>query len=59
MANALDDDGLIVEYAEVRDPDHWTPELPAAPLQRAQALIAVRIGSVRLIDNLRLDQGID
>jgi len=59
MANALDYDGLMVEYAEVRDPDHWTPELPAAPLQRAQALIAVRIGSVRLIDNLRLDQGID
>jgi len=56
MANALDYDGLMVEYAEVRDPDHWTPELPAAPLQRAQALIAVRIGSVRLIDNLRLDQ---
>jgi len=56
MANALDYGGLMVEYAEVRDPDHWTPELPAAPLQRAQALIAVRIGSVRLIDNLRLDQ---
>ena len=26
-----------------------------APLGHAQALIAVRIGSVRLIDNLRLD----
>ena len=56
MTGHLNHDGLIVEYAEVRDPAHWTAQLPQTPLERAQALIAVRIGSVRLIDNLRLDQ---
>ncbi|MDP6397998.1 MAG: pantoate--beta-alanine ligase [Arenicellales bacterium] len=56
MIKHLDHDGLMVEYAEVRDPYNWTPQLPVTPLERAQALIAVRIGSVRLIDNLRLDQ---
>ena len=56
MTGHLNHDGLIVEYAEVRDPTHWTAQLPQTPLERAQALIAVRIGSVRLIDNLRLDQ---
>lgn len=56
MADCLNHDGLILEYAEVRDPAQWTAEPPQTPLERAQALIAVRIGSVRLIDNLRLDQ---
>ncbi|HBP85789.1 MAG: pantoate--beta-alanine ligase [Proteobacteria bacterium TMED51] len=56
MTDHLNHDGLIVEYAEVRDPAHWTAQLPQTPLERAQALIAVRIGSVRLIDNLRLDR---
>ena len=56
MTGHLHHDGLIVEYAEVRDPTHWTAQLPQTPLERAQALIAVRIGSVRLIDNLRLDR---
>jgi pantoate--beta-alanine ligase len=44
-----------IDYAEVRDPDAWTELMPTTPLARAQALIAVRAGSVRLIDNLRLD----
>jgi pantothenate synthetase len=56
MIECLNHDGLVVEYAEIRDPDRWTPDLPVIPLARAQALIAVRIGAVRLIDNLRLDQ---
>ena len=56
MADCLNHDGLILEYAEVRDPAQWTAEPPQTPLERAQALIAVRIGSVRLIDNLRLDR---
>jgi pantoate--beta-alanine ligase len=43
-----------IDYAEVRDPEAWTEHMPATPLARAQALIAVRAGSVRLIDNLRL-----
>ncbi len=56
MADCLNHDGLILEYAEVRDPAQWTAEPPQTPLERAQALIAARIGSVRLIDNLRLDR---
>ena len=56
MADCLNHDGLTLEYAEVRDPAQWTAQLPQTPLERAQALIAVRIGSVRLIDNLRLDR---
>ena len=51
----LEDGPLEVEYAEVRDPDRWTPDVPPGPLTRAVALIAGRLGSVRLIDNLRLD----
>ncbi len=46
---------LHVEYATVRDPEAWTEAEPVAPLDRAQALVAARIGGVRLIDNLRLD----
>ena len=49
--------GFAVDYAEVRDPHAWTPEAPAGPLERAVALVAARAGDVRLIDNLRLDDG--
>lgn len=56
LAAALARDGIETEYAAVRDPHHWTGrERPAGPLQQAQALVAARIGAVRLIDNLRLD----
>ena len=56
MMECLNHDGLVVEYAEVRDPGRWISQPQASPLEHGQALIAVRIGSVRLIDNLRLDQ---
>ena len=56
MTDRLNHDGIVVEYAEVRDPARWTAESPQTLLERAQALIAARVGSVRLIDNLRLDQ---
>ena len=56
MIECLNHDGLVVEYAEVRDPGRWIAQPQATPLEHGQALIAVRIGSVRLIDNLRLDQ---
>lgn len=46
---------FALEYATVRDPANWTADDPRAPLERAQALVAARIGGVRLIDNLRLD----
>ena len=47
--------GIHVEYAEIRDPEHWQAEPPSGALERAVALLAVRVGPVRLIDNLRLD----
>ena len=47
---------LEVEYAEVRDPLQWTASAPRAELERAIALLAVRVGRTRLIDNLRLDE---
>ncbi|RZO13511.1 MAG: pantoate--beta-alanine ligase [Candidatus Thioglobus sp.] len=56
MIECLNHDGLVVEYAEVRDPGRWITQPQTTPLEHGQALIAVRIGSVRLIDNLRLDQ---
>ena len=56
MIECLNHDGLVVEYAEVRDPGRWIAQSQTTPLEHGQALIAVRIGSVRLIDNLRLDQ---
>ena len=56
MMECLSLDGLVVEYAEVRDPGRWISQPQATPLEHGQALIAVRVGSVRLIDNLRLDQ---
>lgn len=45
-----------VEYAEVRDPEAWSAEARTGPLERAIALLAVRVGRTRLIDNLRLDE---
>ena len=55
LRSVLEAAPLAIEYATVRDPDCWTPEEPTAPLDRGQALVAARIGGVRLIDNLRLD----
>jgi pantoate--beta-alanine ligase len=48
--------GLQLEYAQVRDPLRWSADEPAGELERAVALVAVRAGGVRLIDNLRLDR---
>lgn len=45
--------GMAIEYAAVRDPERLAQRPIRLP--RAQALLAVRVGPVRLIDNLRLD----
>ena len=46
---------LLIEYADVRDPDNWQAHSPRGTLKKAIALIAARVGNIRLIDNLRLD----
>ena len=46
-----------VEYATVRDPSAWTRGDPEGRLERAVALVAARVGPVRLIDNEILDGG--
>ena len=55
VRDVLADSNFEIEYAELRDPERWTPDVPPGPLTRAVALVAGRLGGVRLIDNLRLD----
>ena len=45
------------EYAAIRDPERWTAEDPEGRLERAVALVAARVGCVRLIDNMLLSAG--
>ncbi len=52
---ALNGTPLEVEYAELRDPERWSACPASGSLERAIALVAARLGGVRLIDNLRLD----
>ena len=53
---ALEEPGVEVEYAEVRDPEHWSAEAPTGRQVRARALVAARVGGVRLIDTLALGE---
>jgi len=56
LAEHLAQAGIKIEYAAVRDPEVWTGDgRPVGPLEHGQALVAARLGGVRLIDNLRLD----
>lgn len=54
MRDVLEVADITVEYAAVRDPDHWTADTPAGPLEQGRALVAAWVGGVRLIDNLEL-----
>jgi pantoate--beta-alanine ligase len=54
LREVLDRAPFTLQYATVRDPERWTAEEPKAPLARAVALVAVRLGAVRLIDNRAL-----
>ncbi len=51
LHRALDRAPFQLQYATVRDPERWTAEEPAGALERAVALVALRLGAVRLIDN--------
>ena len=55
MSEILEASTLVIEYAAIRDPENWSESPPYSHLNQAQALIAARMGSVRLIDNMRLD----
>ncbi len=45
---------FALEYATVRDPERWSADEPRTELERAVALVALRLGAVRLIDNRAL-----
>ncbi len=47
---------IRLEYAVIRDGAHWSRHTPSAGIQSPRALIAVRLGEVRLIDNLFLEE---
>ncbi len=55
LLHELEASGVEIEYAELRDPEAWSAARPAGKMHRAQALVAARVGKVRLIDTLRLD----
>ncbi|MEW6071764.1 MAG: pantoate--beta-alanine ligase [Planctomycetota bacterium] len=52
----LAEPGIEIEYAAVRDPARWSADPPPGRLAQARALVAARVGRVRLIDNLALDE---
>lgn len=54
IERSIDRDGVTLEYAALRDPEQWTPDDPKRPLKRAIALVAAKVGRVRLIDNMYL-----
>ena len=56
LRSELERAGLALEYAGVRDAMAWTAEAPEGELEHAVALAAVRLGEVRLIDNLPLSE---
>ena len=51
MRLVLDEHGLETEYAVIRDATTLEPITSSAEDQPARALIAARLGAVRLIDN--------
>ena len=54
MRSKLNHPRIKLEYAELRDPDHWSAQNPSGPMQQAHAFVALGIGGVRLIDNMSL-----
>jgi pantoate--beta-alanine ligase len=54
----LDVPGLELEYAALRPLEGWSAEEPHGDLESAVALVAARVGPVRLIDNFVLSDPI-
>ena len=55
LIETLNHEQIEIEYAQLRDPENWSIQALHGPLKTPpQALIAVKIGDVRLIDNANL-----
>jgi len=54
MLKVLEQSSIALEYAEIRDPGHWSELQPDKEITLARALIAGQIEDVRLIDNMAL-----
>ncbi|QDV08573.1 Pantothenate synthetase [Planctomycetes bacterium Poly30] len=54
LIHALDAPGVDLEYAEIRNPSNWTADAPPGLIEEAVALVAAKVGGVRLIDNMLL-----
>lgn len=55
MYRILHHPDIRIEYAVIRDGINWTLDTPTDAIQFPRALIAARLGQVRLIDNLSLE----
>ena len=51
LQNSIQEAGRVFDYAAVRDPSEWTVECPSGELRVAVAVVAARVGPVRLLDN--------
>ncbi len=54
LRSELQQPAIELEYAAIRDPGNWTADAPTGVLDRAVALVAAKVGGVRLIDNMEL-----
>jgi pantoate--beta-alanine ligase len=54
LREGLERPPFALDYATVRDPERWSASEPRERLDRCVALVALRLGSVRLIDNRAL-----
>jgi len=51
LRGAFEGEPVGLEYAALRDSRAWSAETPCGPLEGAVALVAARVGPVRLLDN--------
>ncbi len=58
LALGLERGEIELEYGAVRAAGEWCAQRPEGSLDSAVALVAARVGGVRLIDNTRLDLGL-
>jgi len=54
MLGILQTSPIELEYAEIRDPLHWTETQPVSDISQARVFIAGNMQGVRLIDNMAL-----